>query len=676
MKKANVGRAGAHGKLMHQAAGNARSRSTRVPFQELKDPTTCQEAFVVVLKLVTNGGTGPERKDVLFHAVKYMASRPKLFSNEQFSTLANQAMLNEIFSEEQKKLISEMNRTRLRFRTKGAKAKVKVEVEDVGCTSSSTLFQQLKDSNTCQEAYEMVLKLVTNGVPSKVDLFNARKVIASKPEYFSYEQLSIIASQALQNKTFSENQRKLFCEMKKESAGPVPAEAEARVSVGNEPKVHESSTDPKSIDQAATVCDRANLELFRQLKDPATCHKAYKMVLKLVADGGSVPGSKGDLFNAVTVIASKPELFSSEQFSIIADRALLNETFTNNQKTLLSGMKNQNLERSRREDTVSGEGEVELRAVEKAAIDRAPIQSKPIDQAEHASDRSNSLQVKLDAKKETAHNRAAVSAYLLSHDEGGCSNFNSTLYQELKEPNTCQQAGSTVLKKLLEKERNLFSDLKKEGLGPVRTNSPLFAQSVTKSTVDKEATIEVGSTETLSLPIYQAEAEDSSSRSSSVLLRKLKDPTTCQEAFKTVTEQLINARAVCEVRTDIFNALKVIGSNRNLFTRDQITTLADCALLNKMFSRREKAWISELLAKTLAEVNINEVSSELEEHSGAVLKKTASHHLPQPPVVLSSQRNATTEGSCNASYRFEGWWEFMANFCSICGRSSSSNVLV
>ncbi|KAL2636233.1 hypothetical protein R1flu_007712 [Riccia fluitans] len=189
--------------------------------------------------------------------------------------------------------------TRLRFRTKGPKAKA--EVEDVGCTSSSTLFQQLKDSNTCQEANEMILKLVTNGVPSKRDLFNAMKVIASKPEFFSYEQLSIIASQALQNKTFSENQRKLFCEMKKESPRPVPAEAEGRVSLGNEPKLHESPTDPKSIHQTATICDRANLELFRQLKDPATSHKAFNMVLKLVANGGSVPGSKGDLFNAVMI---------------------------------------------------------------------------------------------------------------------------------------------------------------------------------------------------------------------------------------------------------------------------------------------------------------------------------------------------------------------------------------
>ncbi|KAL2633002.1 hypothetical protein R1flu_004481 [Riccia fluitans] len=1199
MKKATA----AHAKPINQAAGNGSRNSNSVLFQllsrELNDPTTCQEAFAAVLKLVTNGGTGPERKDFLFHAVTYIALRPKFFSSEQFSTLVNQAMLNEIFSEEEKELFSEMNRTRLHLRTKG-RSKANVEIEDVGCISNSALFQLLRnsdtcqaaydivlklvmngvpskvdlfnalkviatkperfsneqvsviaghalqnstfsenqrklfyemekkvpgpvrtkgsaeavgrwsavikppvsgaanhpiaitsnagcisnsalfqllrDSNTCQAAYEIVLKLVMNGVPSKVDLFNALKVIATKPERFSNEQVSVIAGHALENSTFSENQRKLFSEMKKKGPGPVrtkgSAEAVGRWSAVIKPPVSGAANHPKSIDQAANVCDSSSMSLFQQLKDPAACQKAYKVVLKLVTDGGSVPGMKGDLLSAVIIIASNPKLFSSEQVSFIAGRALLNETFSAKQKKLLSKLKDQNMEQSKRNGCVSGEREVELRAVKEDTIDRAaklaslkPIDQaedtsaslKPIDKGEDASGRSSSAlfeklqnpntcqdayeivlkqlanaevvpgkkdelfnavqiiaskpqlfsveqfsatascitqnkvwsdkQISLisqrmterhgwmgladpsvpkleinsgamkgatvikeairwkpvdrnegvrsnfkpslvhglkepitsqqpdiavlsktltenqkssysEIKKEglgriminfplSAHvqselNSTAVKdvtvdkaatqsnpkdqdenvlggsnsslfqklkdpnsrqeAYQMllklamngksipgsnndlfntlefivsqqlcsdfefcsiasrilqnmtlsekqnkviskmvaerhywmgltgppepevevhsdtmkeprslkhvSQDENACIESNSVPVQDLEEPNTSQQADSTVLsKKIMEKQKKPFSEAMREVPSPATTHVPFCAQSEVNSTAVNETTGGIGATGTYSLPIYQAENACSTSnsvllgslkepnqsqqagsttlskrrkkkkelqqkgplseitkegidlfrtnsplsaesevksaavndateptvfyslpiyqgeyafiRSSSSFLQKLKEPTTCQEAFKTVMEVIANARSVHEVTIDMLDALEVIASNSKLFTEDQISTLAGCALLSKMFSRKQKTWISELMAKTLAKMS--EVSSEVEVQSSAILElrtyKTASQPLTEQPVEFSSQRNAITERNCKDGYRFgrAGW---------------------
>ncbi|KAL2633003.1 hypothetical protein R1flu_004482 [Riccia fluitans] len=668
MKKATAGIiAAAHAKPVHQVArnGTRKFKSAQELFQELNDPTTCQEAFAAVSTLVTNGGTGPERENFLFHAVKFIASRPSLFSNEQFSSLANQAMLNEIFSEEQKELFSEMIKTRLRVRRKGAKARV--EVEDGGRIPSSMLFQQLKDPKTCQAAYEIVLKLVTNGVSSKVDLFNAVQVIATKPELFSDEQISIIAGHALKKKIFSENQRKLFFEMKKKSPAPlrttgsatgsVPALGKVRASAGNEATVHRVATHPISVDQAATFCDRSISALFQQLNDPAVCQNAYKMALKLLTDGGSVPGSRDDIFNAVTIIASKPELFSNEQVSFIAGRALLNETFSTDQKKLLSLMKNQSLERIKGN---GGEIEVNLRAVKDATINMGANHWKPIDQAEDALGRSNSALFEKLKDPSTCQEAYGIVLELVANEEpvpglvnavliiaskpqlfsnGQLSAIASRIMQnktwsdkkknliskmvterhrcmgvtspsipkldvssgarkeveDLGEPNTCREADSAELSKTLtEQQKKPFSETKKEGLGLIMINFPLTAHVQSELKSSVVKEVTVDKASTQLKPIDQG--KDASGKSNSSLFQKLKDPNTRQEAYQIFLKLAMNGKPVPGNNADLFNALKFVV-RQHLCSDFQFCSFANRIMQNKTLSKKQNEVISAMVAE-------------------------------------------------------------------------------
>ncbi|KAL2633083.1 hypothetical protein R1flu_004562 [Riccia fluitans] len=292
-----------------------RNRCNSELFQKLKDSTTCLEAFNMVLDLVTEGRTctlSTEWIDV-FNAVSAIASNPKLFSNKQVSMVLSRAMQNSMFSAKQKEHFWTMARARL-------------------VPMYGTFYPESK----------------VNPRKNKELTFQRAKA-QSKSEGWSIRSWELRPE--LEHSTLMEPKEYLSDSEPTDRASVTSSQEdtdESVVGVVSSRNTDESVVCLTTFSEVAAYSNpkaqsRCNSKVFEELKDSATCQEAFKMVLELVADNRMLIGEKIDVFNAVKLIASKSELFSDEQVSILASRAFLNNEFSEKQKKAFSELKEDRL---------------------------------------------------------------------------------------------------------------------------------------------------------------------------------------------------------------------------------------------------------------------------------------------------------------------------------------------